>query len=157
MTEAIKCRRDVIGAYASLLGEIFVGNSSRCEGFVHDFMYAQIWDDLTDIREDRHTQMNPFVALLESEGLMQEYLDTTEKEASRELYLSVSKIHPLKRFRENVRGRSSGDLKSTDWLDYPHLYSFMKRHQGFSTLVDGLFEESLKVYNKTGVCNSDKR
>lgn len=72
--QGLSYRRMTIGKYASLLAHIGTDIASDQMKFIYDMMITQQHDDMDDIAEDAWRQVNPFVALLHEEGVLDAYL-----------------------------------------------------------------------------------
>lgn len=74
VNEALESRLNTVGAYYHQLGGIATDNGIEEEKIMYELMGAQVEDDMFDVPEDIHTQMNPFVAALAQYGLLEQYV-----------------------------------------------------------------------------------
>lgn len=80
--EALEYRRLTIGTYVNLLADIIFFDDLRFKDKrIKKLIDIQLADDLSDIREDEMTQMNPYVAALSEAGVLDEFKKKTKKRA----------------------------------------------------------------------------
>ena len=133
---AIQSRRNTVGAYYGILARFATPDATVQAKIEAHFNEIQIDDDIADVEDDIYTQVNPFVALLYQEQMLDKYVLEKNQFKSNILIRTLTHVGKNGPYRGAKASKQMADTMEVRWIN-----TFLSSHPPLVQRYNDVFNQ----------------